>query len=296
MDAFKAAEIERMRLGGNKPWKEFFEQAEINKLAGTTWDDATISERYSGSVGEEWKERLTAKLEGKEYIPSAKVTSLIANPDAQNHPHTPLSRTVSPLNTRARVDDKYFAGLGAVNASRSEDLPPSQGGKYSGFGSQPIETPREESKLPGLEDLQKDPVAALAKGFGWFTTTVGKTAKSVNEEFIQPTAKSVAESDLAAHARMAANQVTRSAQTSAKSAAENFNRFVEGSNERDNTSRRKFRLDESKKEFWDQFTDGGNRRNRSSSSVGTNAIKRASGGSPNTGVMAHKEDEMWERW
>jgi ADP-ribosylation factor GTPase-activating protein 1 len=70
-------------------------------------------------------------------------------------------------------------------------LPPSQGGKYSGFGSAPPVKDQEGGKLPGFEDLQKDPVAALTKGFGWFTTTVGKTAKSVNEGYIQPTAAKV---------------------------------------------------------------------------------------------------------
>jgi len=34
MDAFKAQEIERMRLGGNKPWRDFFEEHESNKMAG----------------------------------------------------------------------------------------------------------------------------------------------------------------------------------------------------------------------------------------------------------------------
>lgn len=90
-----------------------------------------------------------------------------------------------------KVDDRYFAGLGAANANRSEDLPPSQGGKYGGFGSQPIEREDNNAKLPGFEDLQRDPVAALTKGFGWFTTTVGKTAKTVNEGYIQPTAAKV---------------------------------------------------------------------------------------------------------
>ncbi|CRJ84057.1 hypothetical protein BN1708_016990 [Verticillium longisporum] len=67
MDAFKQIEIERMRLGGNENWKTFFEQHEDTKMRGVTWDDATIAERYSGEVGEEWKERLSAKAEGKEY-------------------------------------------------------------------------------------------------------------------------------------------------------------------------------------------------------------------------------------
>ena len=34
MDAFKAAEIERMRLSGNKPWRDFFDAAESNQVAG----------------------------------------------------------------------------------------------------------------------------------------------------------------------------------------------------------------------------------------------------------------------
>lgn len=34
MDAFKAAEIERMRLGGNKVWRDFFDENEGNKMAG----------------------------------------------------------------------------------------------------------------------------------------------------------------------------------------------------------------------------------------------------------------------
>lgn len=95
---------------------------------------------------------------------------------------------------KAKVDDKYFASLGAANAGRASDLPPSQGGKYTGFGSAPMEPARDRNTLPGFDDLQKDPVAALTKGFGWFTTTVGKTAKTVHEDYIAPTAQKVGNS------------------------------------------------------------------------------------------------------
>jgi ADP-ribosylation factor GTPase-activating protein 1 len=54
-----------------------------------------------------------------------------------------------------------------------------------------MENSKQDPKLPGFDDLQRDPVAALTKGFGWFTTTVGKTAKTVNEGYIQPTAAKV---------------------------------------------------------------------------------------------------------
>jgi ADP-ribosylation factor GTPase-activating protein 1 len=212
MDAFKAVEIERMRLGGNKGWRTFFENHADTKMRGLTWDDATIAERYSGEAGDEWKERLSAKVEGKEYVPGEKKDVPVAAPIKTASPApavastqalrngsrsgTPLggsqsnSRTASP-GRKVKVDDKYFARLGADNASRPDDLPPSQGGKYGGFGSSPMPAQRQDQALPNMDELQKDPMAALTKGFGWFATTVSKTAKTVNNDYIQPTAKQV---------------------------------------------------------------------------------------------------------
>ena len=211
MDAFKSSEIERMRLGGNEGWRDFFENHEDTKMRGLSWDDATIAERYSGEVGEEWKERLSAKVDGREYTPGEKVSpspapqsgaAAAAALKGSSRSGTPLSgaasggsRTASPgLGGKVKVDDKYFARLGADNASRSENLPPSQGGKYSGFGNTPMPSRSDDGSgaaLPGLDELQQNPVAALSKGFGWFASTVTKTAKTVNDGYIQPTAKQV---------------------------------------------------------------------------------------------------------
>lgn len=209
MDAFKQVELERMRLGGNDNWKKFFDDHEDTQMRGLTWDDATIAERYSGEVGEEWKERLGAKVEGREYVPgekkpttsapaaaAAKSSAAAVGGNIGSRSATPLSgtaegsRSQSPgSSNKAKVDAKYFESLGAANASRPEDLPPSEGGKYAGFGNTPA--PKKEEGLPKFEDLQKDPIAALTKGFGWFSTTVTKTATSVNKDFIQPTTRQV---------------------------------------------------------------------------------------------------------
>lgn len=198
MDAFKQTEIERMRLGGNDHWKKFFDGHEQTKMLGLTWDDATIAERYSGEAGEEWKERLSAKVEGREYVPGERkpAPAGTANPSTSRSA-TPLSGTASNAGGlqspdssggKVKVDDKYFEGLGAANAARPEHLPPSQGGKFAGFGNTPAPVKKEEA-LPNLDELQKDPLAALGKGFGWFTSTVTKTATTVHKDFIQPTAK-----------------------------------------------------------------------------------------------------------
>lgn len=194
MDAFKASEIERMRLGGNEGWRKFFDEHEDTQMTGIGWDDATIAERYGGAVGEEWKERLTAKVEGREYTPGEKKPAApVSKPAARTG--TPLSgstsRDDSPGPGKVRVDDRYFAKLGADNASRSSDVPPSQGGKYAGFGNTPAPAADNQAALPNFEDLQKDTLTALTKGFGWFTTTVSKTAKTMNDGYIQPTASRV---------------------------------------------------------------------------------------------------------
>ncbi|KAI1461271.1 ArfGap-domain-containing protein [Annulohypoxylon moriforme] len=310
MDAFKQAEIERMRLGGNQGWRSFFEQHEDTKMRGLSWDDATIAERYSGEVGEEWKERLGAKVEGKEYVPGERkptpqpsTNTTKPAPKQISRTGTPLqgvatsgSRTASPnrAGTKAKVDDEYFARLGKENASRSADLPPSQGGKYAGFGNTPM-SPKSGNGggLPDLSDVQKDPVAALTKGFGWFTSTVSKTAKGFNDDFIQPTAKQISESDFAAQARATAGNVGKAAQAGAMTAQERFNQFVEGSG---GQGQRGAPIDESKKAFWDDFSAVADQRHGTGpkySSVGTSAMGR--GGNKNASTPAKKDDE-WDDW
>ncbi|KAG5988434.1 hypothetical protein E4U54_004664, partial [Claviceps lovelessii] len=327
MDAFKASEIERMRLGGNEGWKKFFEEHEDTQMRGLTWEDATIAERYSGEVGEEWKEMLSCKVDGKEYVRGEKkktpamaasegggiraASSSTAGPGAQrsggSRASTPLghasaSRSQSPggrmnggaggTGGRVKVDDKYFSKLGAENASRSEALPPSQGGKYAGFGNTPQPSAgASQSEIPNLDDLQRDPVAALTKGFGWFASTLTKTAKTVNDGYIQPTAKQIAEGEFAKQAQLTAAQLAKQAQLAGKSAQDGFNRFVEGN---DGAHRRHVPLDESRKDFWDDFSSLAEQKKQASSSIGTSAMgvgKRGGAGGP-----AAKKQDDWDDW
>ncbi len=207
MDAFKVGEIARMDKGGNKAWRTFFGNHETTKMTGLGWDECTIGDRYGGEVGEEYKQRLTATVEGRDYVPEEKpkkepATSqdgagrarLSGDDKSESRSGTPSSRIQAAESSgaaRKANNDAYFARLGAQNASRSDAVPPNQGGKFTGFGSDPLEEKREAPAMPGVEDFQKDPVAALTKGFGWFSTAVGKSAKSVNDGWIQPATQKV---------------------------------------------------------------------------------------------------------
>ncbi len=195
MDAFKGNEMKRMELGGNEAWRTFWEEKE-----GKNWADVGLEERYSGDTGEEWKERLSAEVEGREFtgIPAKEKVARTVTTSSRLGGESP-ARTASPAGSLAgrskkEMNEMFFARKGNENASRSADLAPSQGGKYAGFGSEPAPAAGGAQKggaLPGVDEFQKDPVAALTKGFGWFTTTVGKGAKTVNDGWIQPTAQKV---------------------------------------------------------------------------------------------------------
>ncbi|KAH7160284.1 hypothetical protein B0J13DRAFT_433406 [Dactylonectria estremocensis] len=293
MDAFKSGEIERMRLGGNEGWRNFFESHNATQMMGITWEDSTISERYSGEVGEEWKERLSCNVEGREYVPGEKKPTPAPVRTAPRT-STPLSGTAreSPASGgKVKVDDRYFSRLGAENAARSEDLHPNQGGKYAGFGNTPAPSQGNQAGLPNFDDVQKDPVAALTKGFGWFTSTVSKTAKTVNDGYIQPTAKQFAEGDFARQAQQTAASLAKQAQLAGKNAQDGFNKFVEGD---DGTTKRGVPMDDNKKSFWDEFSNLADQRQPVNNSIGTSAM--GMGKNKTTAPSAKKQTDEWDDW
>lgn len=330
MDAFKTAEVKRMEMGGNRPWKDFFNDHQSNKLTGRDFDSCTISERYDSEAGEEWKDRLTAKVEGTEYVPgtSKKVerkvggaeTGITPSGSGRNTPlqnvRSPPQRTASP-SQKAR-NEAYFASKGDENASRPEGLAPSQGGKYAGFGSSPMPASNSANgSIPTGGDFQKDPVAALTKGFGWLSSTVSKQAANVNKAYIQPGIKTLSEADIAAQARATAMQAGTFAQQGAKGLGDQFNKFVDpeqqqpalsGSRQQAPPEKKDFwdsfgqdpaGPPKDKKDFWDDFAAAGEVATQSKTpakptSIGTSAMK--TGGSGSGGAGKKEEGDGWGEW
>lgn len=194
MDGFKVSEVKRMQLGGNKPWQDFYNAHKDNKLEGRTFDAATVKERYDCEVGEEWKERLTATVEEREYVPGARAAGAGSNGGSRSQ--TPMGASSAPRRTgspavtglpwsKKAQNEAYFAKMGSENANRPEDLHPSQGGKFGGFGSEPA--PAKSSDGDWLGEMSKDPLAGLTKGFGW----LGKSAKTGFDGYIKPNVQKV---------------------------------------------------------------------------------------------------------
>lgn len=333
MDALKTGEVKRMEMGGNRPWKEFFNDHASNKMSGRDFDSCTIGERYDSEAGEEWKERLTAKVEGVDYVPNtSKPARPVAKKDAGSDPtptgsgrNTPLSRVTSPPQRTASPSQKsrneaYFARMGNANASRPDDLPPAQGGKYAGFGSAGPEPASRggSSSVPSADDFQKDPVAALTKGFGWLSSTVTKQAANVNKTFIQPGVKSLQEGDLAAQAQRLGTQLGSTVQQGTRGLGEQFNKFVDPDAAATGAGPAGARAAPEKKDFWDSFGQDSNGPPKEKkdfwddfaaagetatqqkaagkpTSIGTSAMKNTGGGSGPSGKPAD-ENAGWKDW
>jgi ADP-ribosylation factor GTPase-activating protein 1 len=92
----------------------------------------------------------------------------------------------NPYNQSAKTpNENYFASLGSANEGRRADLPPSQGGRYGGFGSEGSSMGGSEATssraLPSFDDLRDDPVSALGRGWGFLGAALGQASRSINE-------------------------------------------------------------------------------------------------------------------
>lgn len=341
MDSFKVSEVKRMETGGNKAWRDFWNKHEEGGNGdAVVWDKTDLRDRYNGFVGEEYKERLGCKVEGRDYVPIKRETkkpapsasSQSGTPAGGSRSGTPAVRTGRPAvgapGSQKTKNEAYFAKMGAENANRPDGVAPNQGGKYGGFGSSYDSNPgaKKEDALPTADDFQKDPVAALTKGFGWFTSAASKAAKNVNDSYLQPGMDNIAKSDFASqaktHATFIGSTVARGAQGVGSKASEGLTRFVEGDEYAKTHTRlgaeperkdfwddfggaAEQRQEPAKKDFWDSFgagddgaggsTSGGLGRTDSakkSGAIGTAAMKKPANGPP---AASGEKDGEWDK-
>lgn len=106
------------------------------------------------------------------------------------------------------ANEAFFSNLGQANAARPDDLPPSQGGRYQGFGNTPAPTSSSHPSFdmtskaaPSLSEFQENPVAALSKGWSLFSAAVAGASRAVSENVIQPGVERVMDPEFQAGVR-----------------------------------------------------------------------------------------------
>ncbi|KAG6842060.1 hypothetical protein C0991_003586 [Blastosporella zonata] len=224
MDTWQDEQIRRMQLGGNAPFQEFMKSYTPIDQGGYN-DSLSSYDKYHCWAATQYREKLDAELAGKEWAPSLPPIGLAQNNRSSSPSTRPSSAQglrKSRANTRSTTgsslrsdspspfrssprgtpdlasdqktaNENYFAGLGKANESRPVDLPPNQGGRYTGFGSTPTPPASNHpsyalssSAAPTLNELQQNPLGALSKGWSLFSAAVAGAGKVVSENVIQP--------------------------------------------------------------------------------------------------------------
>lgn len=242
MDQFKPEELLRMEKGGNGELKAYMEANGLDPAL-------PILQKYNNYVAEDYKEKLTCAIEGREFVPrdhlgetlpggagaaaESAPASAAAAAAAGSAAQSPIAlRRGTPVTDRAK-NEAYFAELGSKNETRPAHLPPSQGGKYGGFGNTPAASSGGSGAAAGgslaaltLDNLLADPLGTLSKGWGLFSSTIAKSVNEVNETVIKPGLNQLQESDLLLEAKRAMAQFGQKMLETGKYGQETFQNFT----------------------------------------------------------------------
>ncbi|KAI7846015.1 hypothetical protein COHA_000553 [Chlorella ohadii] len=186
MDAWNPDQLRRMQLGGNDKLNKFLAQYGVAK-------HTEIRDKYNSKAAEFFREKLRAEVDGRPYTPPPPTADNKMMPrnrsfaaSVSSQPHAPAARSgseysLSQLQASAADKDNFFNRKLAENATRPEGLPPSQGGKYVGFGSTPA--PRPSSAGAGGAPINVDEVTQMfSKGLSSLGQLAGSAAQQAKEK------------------------------------------------------------------------------------------------------------------
>ena len=224
MDKWKDVELEKMKVGGNKRAKNYL-------ASQSDWSEgANITAKYNSKAAALYRDKITTEAKGQSWSEESSAaknykSSYIGSSSGGGNSSSYSSNGVTSSKSyggslsdhsrgggggggyqsgppdlasaefKAQKED-FFGRKQAENAMRREDLPPSQGGKYAGFGNSVSNTPSRSfstqdfgSNLGGLTQSLSSFSLSSATNLssrvaevGWkFTNLAGQKAAELSE-------------------------------------------------------------------------------------------------------------------
>ncbi|XP_077497084.1 ADP-ribosylation factor GTPase-activating protein 1 isoform X8 [Amblyomma americanum] len=199
MDKWKDLELEKMRIGGNDKARRFLE-------AQPDWDPcAAPGQRYDSKAAALYRDKIATEAQGKTW--SAETSSgrhhvtrtfpkSSSGPDLKQQSYATSrfddsgsrpedwsggyqSYNFSSEQVASHRDD-FFSRVQAQNAMRPDDVPPSQGGRYSGFGNTVSGPPRSQS-----QEFFDGAWSSFSSGFATFAAGATKVASKASENAVK---------------------------------------------------------------------------------------------------------------
>lgn len=239
MDQFKDDELVRMEHGGNDKFNQYMSEHGIDlKLPQKI--------KYDNPIAVDYKDKLTCEVEGNEWVepehPGFDPSTLGQTTITNNNNSNPIlgnrrSQTPQAINqtttSNETAQESFFAKLGKANETKSTDLPPSQGGKYQGFGNNVARSNNNNNNTTStgkntlsIENLQNDPLGTLTKGWSMFSSAVTQSVQDVQEQVIKPGFEHWQSGEISEESRRAATQFGQKVQETTNYGYTMFNNFA----------------------------------------------------------------------
>lgn len=182
MDKWKDIELEKMKVGGNRLAREFLE-------AQPSWNNSmSISHKYNTKAAALYRDKIATLAQGNSWSPTES-NAIIFQSQKQSEVQQEYSNYQSDMtgsyqnvnsHTVKAQTEYFFARKQSENANRPDNIPPNQGGKYSGFGYQMEQPPKSMS-----QELFDSAVSSLTSGWQVFSSNATKIASKATENAIK---------------------------------------------------------------------------------------------------------------
>lgn len=195
MDKWKDIELEKMKVGGNQRAREFFESQ-------SDYDDSmSIHQKYNTRAAALYRDKISTLAQGKQWdintssakhyqsssfnasMHHSKSTGNIQNQSSNSYQdggnYTGGYQNFNTAEFKAQKED-FFSRKQLENATRPENLPPNQGGKYAGFGYSKEPMPKSQS-----QEVFDTTLSSLTSGWSMFSIGASKVAAVAKENALK---------------------------------------------------------------------------------------------------------------
>lgn len=193
MDKWKDIELEKMKIGGNRNARIFLE-------AQPDWDDTmNVQQKYNTKAAALYRDKISTLAQGKSwdekkspaqnyasgYIPTQSYSSSNSHSTSSYQSYNnsdSYQGSYQNFNSSEFKDqrDQFFAKKQVENSTKRSDVPPSQGGKYSGFGYTKEAPPRSQS-----QEFVDTALTSLATGWSFLSSSATKIASKATENAVK---------------------------------------------------------------------------------------------------------------
>ncbi|XP_059609193.1 ADP-ribosylation factor GTPase-activating protein 1 isoform X2 [Phlebotomus argentipes] len=198
MDKWKDVELEKMKVGGNRKAREFFDTQ-------SDWDETMpIQQRYNSQAASLYRDKINTLAQGKPWDESSAAAKSTTTTSSLSYSHSEGAISANSgydsyssgggyqdggggggyqnFNSQEFRDQKesFFSKKQQENASRPDHLPPNQGGKYSGFGFSRDPPPKSQS-----QEFFDTTMSSLASGWSLLSLGATKVASTAKENALK---------------------------------------------------------------------------------------------------------------